>query len=108
MSFCEVQFPPNISRGATGGPGFSTIVVTTASGHEQRIAQWSQGRREWDVTHALRSNAQRDELIAFFVARRGSFEGFRFKDWSDFRILPANTEDTELLTSTTFQLIKRY
>lgn len=108
MSFCEIQMPTGISRGATGGPIFSSVVVSAASGNEQRIAQWSQGRRKWDVSHALRNNEQRDELFSFFTARRGMFEGFRFKDWSDFRILPADSEDTDLITTTTFQLVKRY
>lgn len=108
MSFCEIQMPTGISRGATGGPVFSSVVVSSASGNEQRIAQWSQGRRKWDVSHALRNNTQRDELIDFFTARRGMFEGFRFKDWSDFRILPANSSDADMITTTTFQLVKRY
>lgn len=108
MSFCEVQMPTGISKGAAGGPLFSTIIVSSASGSEQRIAQWSQGRRKWDVTHALRNNTQRDELIAFYIARRGMLDGFRFKDWSDFRVSAATPEDMELVTSTTFQLAKRY
>ena len=36
--FHEVQFPPDISYGASGGPGYSTTVVTTVSGHERRTA----------------------------------------------------------------------
>lgn len=108
MSFCETQFPTNISRGASGGPVFSTVVISAASGTEQRIAQWSSGRRKWNVNHALKSNAQRDALIQFFIARRGSYEGFRFKDWSDYKVLAATAEDLSLVTSTTFQLVKRY
>lgn len=108
MSFCEVQMPTGISRGAIGGPIFSNIIITSASGSEQRIAQWSNGRRKWNVAHALRSNTQRNLLIEFFTARRGMFEGFRFKDWSDFKITFNNPEDMELITSTTFQLVKRY
>ncbi len=30
--FHEVQLPPDISYGASGGPGYSTTVVTTVSG----------------------------------------------------------------------------
>lgn len=108
LTFCEVQFPTGISRGATGGPVFSTVVITAASGHEQRNAQWSNSRRKWNVAHGLRSNAQRDELIKFFLARRGMFQGFRFKDWSDFKVLSSTPEDMELITSNDFQLVKRY
>lgn len=34
MSFEEIQFPTDISYGATGGPMFLTDVVATVSGHE--------------------------------------------------------------------------
>jgi uncharacterized protein (TIGR02217 family) len=40
MSFEEIQFPTDISYGATGGPIFLTDVVATVSGHEQRNSKW--------------------------------------------------------------------
>ncbi len=36
MSFTEIRFPENISYGSTGGPEFSTDIVTTHNGCEQR------------------------------------------------------------------------
>ncbi len=36
MSFTEIRFPENISYGSIGGPEFSTDVVTTHNGCEQR------------------------------------------------------------------------
>jgi uncharacterized protein (TIGR02217 family) len=47
MSFVEVQFPSDISYGATGGPMFLTDVVATVSGHEQRNSKWSQARARY-------------------------------------------------------------
>lgn len=85
MSFHEVQFPPDISYGATGGPGYSTGVVTTSSGGEQRNQNWAQSRCKYNVAHGVKSQAQLDVLIAFFRARKGKVYGFRFKDWSDFK-----------------------
>ncbi len=41
MSFTEIRFPENISYGSTGGPEFSTDVVTTHNGCEQRNINWS-------------------------------------------------------------------
>ena len=58
MSFVEARFPANISQGAKGGPVFSTVVITTASGAEQRVGQWSLGRHRWDVSHALKNPTQ--------------------------------------------------
>ena len=82
--FHEVRFPDNIAYGATGGPEFATTVVATGSGHEKRNVNWSEARGRWDVASGLKKQAQIDELIAFFRARRGKAYGFRFKDWTDY------------------------
>jgi uncharacterized protein (TIGR02217 family) len=69
-SFHEARFPDNIAYGATGGPEFATTVVATGSGHEKRNVNWAQARGRWDVASGLKNQAQIDELIAFFRARR--------------------------------------
>ena len=68
--FHEVRFPDNIAYGATGGPEFATTVVAAGSGHEKRNINWSEARARWDVASGLKKQAQIDELIAFFRARR--------------------------------------
>jgi uncharacterized protein (TIGR02217 family) len=68
--FHEVRFPDNIAYGATGGPEFATTVVATGSGHEKRNVNWAQARGRWDVASGLKKQAQIDELIAIFRARR--------------------------------------
>src|ERR1041385_2106627 len=108
MSFDEVLFPPNISKGATGGEVFSTVVVVAGSGAEQRIGQWAKARLRYDVAHATRSRALAGEVRSFFLARAGRLRGFRFKDWLDYSSKdPDGTErkhDCSSLSSTTFQL----
>ena len=105
--FHEVQFPPDISYGASGGPGYSTTVVTTVSGHERRNSNWAAARGKWNVAHGLKKREQVAALIAFFRARRGRAFGFRFKDWTDHQAF------AQLLgigdgSNRTFQLIKSY
>jgi uncharacterized protein (TIGR02217 family) len=73
--FHEVRFPDNIAYGATGGPEFATTVVATGSGHEKRNVNWAEARGRWDVASGLKKQAQIDELIAFFRARRGRAYG---------------------------------
>lgn len=87
VGFHEVQFPTDISAGATGGPGFHTTILTLASGFEQRNIDWSRSRATYDVTQAARTPAQMEALVAFFFARRGKAYGFRFKDWQDFSVV---------------------
>ena len=106
-AFHEVQFPPAISYGASGGPGYLTTVVATASGHEYRNANWAAARGRWNVASGLKKREQVAELIAFFRARRGRAHGFRFKDWTDYQGL-AQVLGTGNGSLKTFQLVKNY
>ena len=114
--FHEVRFPSAIGYGSTGGPGFATTVVETASGHEQRNIEWQQARARYDAGTGLKSEGDLAALIAFFRARMGRAYGFRFKDWSDFKscdpdAAPAATDQpvgTGDGSTTSFQLVKTY
>jgi uncharacterized protein (TIGR02217 family) len=105
MSFSEIQFPPDISYGASGGPMFSTDIVTTFSGHEQRNSNWSAARAKYNIATGVKTESQCQALIAFFRARKGKAMGFRFKDWSDYKAIaqPIGEGDDE---TDSFQLIK--
>lgn len=107
MTFHEVRFPDDIAYGATGGPAYSTSVVATASGYEQRNMNWSAARGSWDVSSGLKKPSQLDLLIAFFRARKGKAYGFRFKDWTDYKatgqLLGAGDGANKV-----FQLVKIY
>jgi uncharacterized protein (TIGR02217 family) len=105
--FHEVRFPDKIAYGATGGPEFATTVVVTGSGHEQRNVNWAEARGRWDVASGLKNQAQLDELIAFFRARKGKAYGFRFKDWTDYKA-SGQLLGTGDGANKTFQLVKRY
>lgn len=85
-AFDEVQFPPNISAGAKGGPTFSTTVLTLDSGMEHRNINWSRERPVYDVSTGIKTVEDARLYQRFFYARRGRAIGFRFKDWSDYRL----------------------
>ncbi|MFZ1413664.1 MAG: DUF2460 domain-containing protein, partial [Defluviicoccus sp.] len=106
-SFAEVRFPPEISYGATAGPEFSTTVITVRSGAEQRNRNWAAARLRFDASTGIKTRAQAEAIIAFFRARGGRAQGFRFKDWSDYRA-SAQVLGTGDGARDTFQLIKRY
>lgn len=107
MGFAEVQFPPDISYGSSGGPEYATDVVISASGHEQRNISWVEARARYNVAHGVKTKAQLDALIAFFRARKGRAYGFRFKDWTDYQASNQNI-GTGNGSATTFQLAKHY
>lgn len=118
VSFDEIQFPTSISQGAVGGPRFSTSVQGLSSGFEHRNINWSKRRGEWDVSTGLRTQAQIEALLNFFHARFAKAYGFRFKDWTDYRVprwisAPGDLDGYPVWFTTngslaTFQLTKTY
>ena len=84
-AFHDVRFPLELGYGATGGPQFSTQVITTGSGAEQRNSSWADARLRYDAGVGVRSEADLATLIAFFRARRGQAHAFRFNDPLDHR-----------------------
>jgi len=85
MSFHEIRFPTQISRGATGGPERRTDVVVLGSGAEERNARWAHARRTYNAGYGLRSLDDLHQVISFFEERRGRLYGFRWKDHVDFK-----------------------
>jgi uncharacterized protein (TIGR02217 family) len=79
-AFDDVLFPLALGREASVEPGFSTAIVTTASGAEQRNADWADARLRFDVGPGVRGEEEMQALIAFFRARHGAARAFRFRD----------------------------
>ncbi len=106
-AFHEVQFPPKIAYGASGGPGFSTSIAASVNGSEQRNINWHTARGRWDVSTGIKSESDMATVLAFFRARFGKAYGFRFKDWTDYKAVGQmlGTGDNK---TTQFQLYKKY
>jgi uncharacterized protein (TIGR02217 family) len=106
-AFEDVRFPISIGREASVEPAFSTAVVTTANGFEQRNSDWVDARLRFDAGPGVRGEAELKELVAFFRARRGAAVAFRFTDPFD------HEAEDQLLglgdgSRTEFPLVKRY
>ena len=116
MAFHEVRFPTSLSFGSIGGPERLTEVVTLANGFEERNTPWQHSRRRYDAGVAMRNFDDVEALIAFFEARQGQINAFRWKDWTDYKSgLPSRDvqfDDQEVAqgdgSSDTFQLVKTY
>lgn len=107
MSFDEIRLPLRVGFGSSGGPAFSTDVITVDGGFEVRNQNWAQARRRYDAATGLRSAADVNTLAQFFYARAGRARGFRLKDWGDFSA-SAQALGTGNGTQTQFQLLKLY
>jgi hypothetical protein len=69
--FLDISFPPFVARGATGGPGFSTSVVTLGSGAEQRNILWANSRGNWNISTGIRSREEMLAVIGHFHVVKG-------------------------------------
>ncbi len=115
-AFDDVLFPLALGQQARVSPGFSTAIVTTASGREQRNAAWASARMRYDAGTGVRSESDVQTLIAFFRARRGAAKAFRFRDPLDHSsngMTGVPTATDQILgigngVQTRFPLIKRY
>lgn len=85
MAFHEARLPARLAFGSTAGVERRTEIATMASGFERRSTPWALGRRRYLIGAGVRSLDDMAELIAFFEARRGPLNGFRFRDPLDFK-----------------------
>ncbi len=116
MSFREVRFPTEISRGAQGGPERRTDIVVLGSGFEERNSRWANSRRAYNAGYGVKSLDDIEAVIAFFEERRGRLYGFRWRDHADLKSGAPSAEPSPLDqaigtgngTAATFQLKKTY
>lgn len=117
MAFHDVRLPEAYTYGSVSGWGFGTIVQTTASGHQYRLARQSQPVHRFQPLKRLQTQEEAAELKEFLLGRRGGLHSFRLKDCLDFttnadgKTAPTLLDQTlvPVGTSTTqFQLLKVY
>jgi uncharacterized protein (TIGR02217 family) len=80
QAYDGVDFPLAIGREAMVVTEFSTQIVSSPSGHEQRASEWAEARMTYDAGPGIRSEADMRTLTDFFRARRGAARAFRFRD----------------------------
>lgn len=107
VDFLEIRFPEDISYGATGGPMYKTQVLRGDGGAENRVQCWTDALCQYDVEKMMDNQKKLEQLLAFFRVVRGRRYGFRFKDWSDYRIAAATIGIGDG-SRTGFQIVKQY
>jgi len=113
MAFHDIRLPEDIERGAQGGPGFKTTIMTLSSGHEKRNIDWQRTRGKWDIGYGIQEKADLKAVIDFFYARQARAHSFRFKDWSDYHVGDPYTDTPQIFAEGNgvllqFQIEKHY
>ena len=80
QAFDPVDFPLAIGREAMVATEFSTQIISSPAGHEQRASEWAEPRMRYDAGPGIRSEVDVRTLADFFRARRGAARAFRFRD----------------------------
>jgi uncharacterized protein (TIGR02217 family) len=112
MAFLETpRFPDELAAWAVGGRGFQTSAVQTYGGQEFRNQNWALALGQWEIPEAQRItnplSAYSYKLLRnFFLALRGGFNGFRFKDYTDYTDEGAGV--LVAIDATHYQLYKNY
>lgn len=81
----EARFDDNVRQWmASGGPSYSTSIVSVQSGDEQRARNWINSRGMWNIGDRNVPMSKYQQLLSFFHRVRGRHVGFRIRDWTDF------------------------
>lgn len=113
LKFAEIRLELGFDYGAVGGMSFSTSINKVRDDREQRNVDRYLPRGRWQLGQRTVADSEPDKLSEFSYLksfhndRLGSFEGFRFKDWSDYKA----TEEIIAIgdgVKTQFQLRKAY
>lgn len=84
MPFDNIYFPLMIES-VTSSPEFSTTIIPTGSGSEQRNGNWQDARVTFNAALGVRSLVDLQRLVSFFRARKGRLRGFIVKDLLDYQ-----------------------
>lgn len=105
MAFLEQRLSTRIEQGASGGPSVPGRTKSyTPSGKLRQNFVASAPIHRFDVSHGLRQAADYQAVLdIWYIVNFTPYEGFRFRDWRDYRATAANSRCT-LITGSTYQL----
>lgn len=108
MAFLEQRIPDTVSRGTKGGPRGRRTKVYVQNGRLRQVFEWSRSLQQYDVSYGIRTLADLEAVRAlFYVVMFTPFEGFRFKDWNDYR-MTQSTSRLDFVSGTEWQIKRLY
>lgn len=109
MAFLEQRLSDRTEFGAKGGPvNHGRQMIRTASGRLRQVFTWSEPLHTYTVSHGVLDQAQMEELRSFwYVVNFTPYEGFRFRDWTDYQATQDNSRCT-LISGSDYQLQRIY
>ena len=105
--FIERRFFDDIRPEASGGPEYRTIVKSLRGGGEHRNSLWAEPLRSFNATLVPRNRDAVKEILDFLAEARGTANGFRLRDWSDY-VAPGEIIGTGDGNVYWFRLVRAY
>ena len=105
--FIERRFFDDIRPEASGGPEYRTIVKSLRGGGEHRNSLWADPLRSFNATLVPRNRDAVKEILDFLAEARGTANGFRLRDWSDY-VAPGEIIGTGDGNVYWFRLVRAY
>jgi uncharacterized protein (TIGR02217 family) len=106
-----IRYPLSVQQAASA-VGFNTTIIELGNGSEVRIANWDEGRVEFNAAHGIRSLNDLKALISFHRRRKGRARSFLIRDLIDYEVGQDEPQEgvfgTGDGTTQDFQLKKNY
>jgi uncharacterized protein (TIGR02217 family) len=83
--FVDLEFPRRLALGAVSEPGWSTSLAETFGGYESANQNWANAKHRFDVSLAIRTEADYKLARAHFHSVRGRGKVFPFTDPLDYK-----------------------
>ena len=107
----DILFPLSVER-FLSAPSFNTTIIELGNGDEVRIANWDDGRVEFNAALGVRSLVDLRSLVSFHRRRKGMARPFLVRDLLDYEVSLENEGEGVFGTGdgveTEFQLKKNY
>ncbi len=113
IDFAEVRLELGYDYGCVGGPGFKTEIIEVADSSESRNSTLVLPKGRWQLGERLIADSAVNQLsevsylVEFHALRQGAKQGFRYKDWADFKAAAQDIATGDGV-KTQFQLRKAY
>ena len=106
MAFFEELFPVKVSINAQAGPMFDSSVAESGG---RRVVNLNDPypTQMYSISQPVKESAEFEAVRNFFYVVGGNVDGFRLKDWSDYRLVQGNNT-LQLLTGSIWQILRTY
>lgn len=110
-------FPACPTYGFVAEPGWLVKIAAREGGYERRDLKWSRSLRKYTgVPTGDQPQDDIEDILDFWEAMNGFWQGFRFKDWMDYkscrlRLTPAATDQPLVVSGdspASYRLVKNY